>query len=96
MFAPCDRWDIGGLSSAQHPDTGQLTVFVHDGQAGGGGFAERGFDVAEQWLSATLERLESCRCEAGCPSCVVSPKCGRANQVLDKTAAKLLLRLLCH
>jgi len=94
MFAPCDRWDIAGLSAAQHPDTGVLTVFVHDGQAGGGGFAERGFEVAEEWLSATVERLRSCRCEVGCPACVVSPTCGSANQVLDKEAAIHLLGLL--
>ncbi|MBA3528802.1 MAG: DEAD/DEAH box helicase [Propionibacteriaceae bacterium] len=95
MYAPCDRWDIGGLSTAEHADTGLLTVFVHDGQAGGAGFAKRGFEVAEDWLAATLERCESCTCEEGCPACVVSPKCGNANQMLDKQAAIVLLRHLC-
>lgn len=95
MYAPCDRWDIGGLSSAQHPDTGLLTVFVHDGQAGSGGFAERGFDVADRWWAATLERLRSCDCDSGCPACVVSPTCGNANQSLDKQGAIVLLRHLC-
>lgn len=33
-FAPCDRWDIGGLSTTLHPDTGRLTVFIHDGLPG--------------------------------------------------------------
>jgi DEAD/DEAH box helicase domain-containing protein len=94
LFAPCDRWDIGGLSTALHPDTGLLTVFVHDGQPGGSGFAQRGFEMADQWLGSTLERLESCQCEAGCPACVVSPKCGNGNQVLDKSSAIRLLRLL--
>ena len=69
-FAPCDRWDIGGLSTTLHPDTGELTVFVHDGHPGGAGFAERGFDVVEGWLAATLERLRGCPCAAGCPACV--------------------------
>lgn len=96
MFAPCDRWDIGGLSMVLHPDTGLLTVFVHDGQAGGAGFAERGYHLAEEWLAATLDRLRSCSCEDGCPSCVVSPKCGNANQVLDKQAAIVLLARLCE
>ncbi|GAA2092502.1 DEAD/DEAH box helicase [Microlunatus panaciterrae] len=96
MFAPCDRWDIGGLSMLDHPDTQTLTVFVHDGQAGGAGFAERGYEVAGQWLPATLERLRSCECASGCPSCVVSPKCGNANQMLDKQAAMLLLAALCE
>jgi DEAD/DEAH box helicase domain-containing protein len=94
LYAPCDRWDVAGLSAAQHPDTGLLTVFVHDGQAGGGGFAERGFAVAEQWLGATLARLESCSCASGCPACVVSSACGSTDQALDKRAAVELLRLL--
>ena len=93
-FAPCDRWDIGGVSTALHPDTGLATVFVHDGMAGGAGFAHRGFDVVEQWLRATLDRLTRCSCEVGCPACVVSPKCGNANQVLHKGDAAELLGLL--
>lgn len=93
-FAPCDRWDIGGLSTTTHPDTGELTVFVHDGQPGGAGFAERGYELAEDWLAATLERLLTCSCAAGCPSCVVSPKCGNGNQPLAKDAAARLLELL--
>ena len=91
MFAPCDRWDIGGVSTILHPDTGRCTIVVHDGHPGGAGFADRGFERAEEWALATLERLEQCTCEAGCPRCVVSPKCGNANQVLDKDSARRLL-----
>ena len=95
LFAPCDRWDVGGLSSAAHPDTGLVTAFVHDGQAGGGGFAERGYAVAQDWWLATLERLQGCGCERGCPACCVSPRCGTASAPLDKVSAIALLRLLC-
>jgi len=91
MFAPCDRWDVSGLPAVRHPDTQALTVFVHDGQAGGGGFAARGYDVADAWLTAALERLQACKCLLGCPACVVSPQCGSANQNLDKHTALLLL-----
>lgn len=94
MFAPCDRWDIGGLSTALHADTGQATIFIHDGHPGGAGFAERGYEQAEAWLSATAERLRRCPCADGCPSCVVSPKCGNANQMLDKHAALRLVAAL--
>ncbi len=93
-FVPCDRWDIGGLSTLLHPDTGTCTVFVHDGLPGGAGFARRGFDAAPQWLEATRQRLHTCRCTDGCPSCVVSPKCGNANQMLDKGAATAILDAL--
>ena len=94
LFATCDRWDIGGVSTALHPDTGQLTVFVYDGHPGGAGFAEHGYRLAEKWLSATRETIASCRCESGCPSCVQSPKCGNGNNPLDKAGAVALLDAL--
>ena len=92
LFAGCDRWDIGGVSTALHADTGLATVFVYDGLAGGAGFAERGSEVIEDWLSATRSAIAACECVDGCPSCVQSPKCGNGNEPLDKDAALRLLR----
>jgi DEAD/DEAH box helicase domain-containing protein len=97
LFASCDRMDIGGVSADLHPATGLLTVFVYDGNEGGAGFAERGFTVARDWLTATAEAITSCECQAGCPSCIQSPKCGTGNEPLTKDGALILLRaLLAH
>ncbi|MDX6204555.1 MAG: box helicase protein [Frankiales bacterium] len=92
LFATCDRWDIGGVSTALHPDTGLATIFVYDGHPGGAGFAEQGFRRGHAWLQATLDVIGSCACESGCPSCVQSPKCGNGNEPLDKAGACALLR----
>jgi DEAD/DEAH box helicase domain-containing protein len=91
LFAICDRWDIGGLSTALHPDTGSPTVFVHDGHPGGAGLAERGHAVLERWLAATRSAIRDCGCATGCPSCVQSPKCGNGNSPLDKGGAVRVL-----
>lgn len=91
LVATCDRWDIGGLSTALHPDTGAPTVFVYDGHPGGAGFAERAFHAAGAWLRATREAIAGCGCDAGCPSCIQSPKCGNGNHPLVKAAAVTVL-----
>jgi DEAD/DEAH box helicase domain-containing protein len=91
LVATCDRSDIGGVSTALHPDTGRPTVFVHDGHPGGAGFAERGHAEIVRWLTATRDAIAACECASGCPSCVQSPKCGNGNDPLDKAAAGRVL-----
>ena len=94
LVATCDRWDIGGVSTALHPDTNRCTVMVYDGHPGGAGFVDRAFDSARVWLQATRDLIAACGCETGCPSCVQSPKCGNGNEPLDKAGAVRLLDLL--
>jgi DEAD/DEAH box helicase domain-containing protein len=91
LFAMCDRWDIGGVSTAWHPDTASAAIFVYDGYPGGAGIAERGYALAARHLLATRDTVRDCPCESGCPSCVQSPKCGNGNHPLDKHGAVRLL-----
>jgi DEAD/DEAH box helicase domain-containing protein len=91
LWAMCDRWDIGGLSTNLHAQTGAPTIFVYDGHAGGVGITARGFDSFEGWVADTARLLADCPCSAGCPSCVQSPKCGNLNEPLDKAGARTLL-----
>lgn len=98
LVASCDRGDIGGVSTASGPAPGDLsglpTIFVYDGYPGGAGFADRGFRQLSTWWSATAAAIEACECRHGCPSCVQSPKCGNANDPLDKAGAVQVLRLV--
>ena len=94
LFTICDRWDVGGVSTALQADTGLPTIVIHDAVPGGAGIAELAFAAADELLVATLEVVAGCPCEAGCPSCVQSPKCGNGNEPLDKAAARALLEVL--
>lgn len=94
LRAVCDRWDIGGLSTAWHPATGGPTIFIHEAYPGGAGISGVAFDSADDHWRATLEAIRSCPCAHGCPSCIQSPKCGNFNEPLDKAGAVRLLEAL--
>jgi DEAD/DEAH box helicase domain-containing protein len=94
MFAMCDRWDIGGMSTASHADTGEATIFIYDGFEGGIGISENLYQNIKPLLEKTLELIETCECKDGCPSCIYSPKCGNGNEPLDKKAAHIILQRL--
>ena len=87
LLAMCDRWDIGGLSTNVHLQTGRPTIFIYDGHPGGVGIARRGFDEFPRLVADAVRLVSECPCEAGCPSCVQSPKCGNLNDPLHKSGA---------
>ncbi len=92
LIAMCDRWDIGGLSTAYHPQTGRPTIFIYDGHPGGVGITRTGFHAFERLVDDALRLISECPCESGCPSCVQSPKCGNLNEPLNKNGAIELLK----
>lgn len=94
LFASCDRWDIGGVSTVLHQDTESTTIFIYDALPGGAGIAEFGYTHAKEWIAATCDAVALCPCESGCPSCIQSPKCGNGNEPLDKRGAIAVLTLL--
>jgi DEAD/DEAH box helicase domain-containing protein len=94
LFALCDRNDIGGIAVPRHGQIQKSAIFIYDGTPGGIGLAARGFDLIENLLQKTGELIASCACDAGCPSCIHSPKCGSGNKPLDKAAALLITRAL--
>jgi DEAD/DEAH box helicase domain-containing protein len=91
LIAMCDRWDIGGLSTNFHPQTGAPTIFIYDGHPGGIGITRTAFARFEELCADAHRLIAECPCAGGCPSCVQSPKCGNLNEPLSKTGARLLL-----
>ena len=95
LIAMCDRWDIGGLSTNIHHQTGAPTIFIYDGHPGGVGITRRGFEQFERLVGDADRLIRECPCEGGCPSCVQSPKCGNLNEHLHKAASlELMGRML--
>lgn len=93
-FVLCERADVGGVSYPVYPTTGRPTVFVYDGHPGGVGYARAGAATFVAWLTAARDLLAACPCADGCPRCVLSPKCGNGNQMLDKHGALRLANAL--
>jgi DEAD/DEAH box helicase domain-containing protein len=91
LIAMCDRWDIGGLSTNFHPQTGAPTIFLYDGHPGGIGIARTAFSRFEELCEDARRLIAECPCASGCPSCVQSPKCGNLNEPLSKAGAVLVL-----
>ncbi len=91
LIAMCDRWDIGGLSTNVHPQTGVPTIFIYDGHPGGIGITRTAFQRFEELCRDAHALIAECPCASGCPSCVQSPKCGNLNEPLSKAGARLLL-----
>ncbi len=96
LIAMCDRWDIGGLSTNAHPQTGGPTIFIHEGHPGGVGITRRGYDQFERLVRDARRLIAECACRDGCPSCVQSPKCGNLNEPLSKRGALELLRRMAR
>jgi DEAD/DEAH box helicase domain-containing protein len=94
LIAMCDRWDIGGLSTAFHAQTWRPTVFIYDGHPGGVGITRMGYERFERLVRDAMRLISECPCEKGCPSCVQSPKCGNLNEPLNKNGALELLHRL--
>jgi DEAD/DEAH box helicase domain-containing protein len=91
LIAMCDRWDIGGLSTNYHPQTGTPTIFLYDGHPGGIGISRTAFARFEELCRDAHTLISECPCSSGCPSCVQSPKCGNLNEPLHKAGSRLLL-----
>ncbi len=91
LYAMCDRWDIGGLSTAWHWQTDAASIFVYDAYPGGIGLSRRGHEAFESLAADARTLVAECPCESGCPSCVQSPKCGNLNEPLSKAGAVALL-----
>ena len=96
LLAMCDRWDIGGLSTNVHFQTGAPTIFIYDGHPGGVGISRRGYDEFERLVADAARLVGECPCEDGCPSCVQSPKCGNLNEPLHKAGSSQLMEAIIN
>ena len=94
VFVLCERADVGGVSYPVYPPTGEPLIFIYDGYPGGVGYTRAGALLFPEWLGAARDLLRDCSCKEGCPRCILSPKCGNGNQILDKRTALALAEAL--
>ena len=96
LLAMCDRWDIGGLSTNFHPQTGGARRSSSTtATPAASGSRCRAFATSTLLVEDAHRLISECPCESGCPSCVQSPKCGNLNEPLSKAGAlEVMARML--
>jgi DEAD/DEAH box helicase domain-containing protein len=95
LFAMCDTDDLGGMSYPAYED-GNPVIFIYDGYEGGIGISDKLYEVYDRLCEKTLEMIEKCGCEKGCPSCVYAAQCGNANNPIDKQGAVELIKTILN
>ncbi len=92
LYLMCSPRDINVVYHVRDPFTKKPTLTICDGCPGGIGLSEKIYDMRETLLTHALELIDSCPCEAGCPSCV-----GPVGEVGEdgKATALTLLHTLC-
>ena len=94
LIAMCDPRDIGGGSYRMFPDTMLPTILIYDGYEHGIGISEKLYAEFDRLSRVTRDMVIQCGCEKGCPACVLSPRCGDANEPIDKLTAVSILSSL--
>jgi DEAD/DEAH box helicase domain-containing protein len=70
FVVPCDRHDLGTLTTVKHPPT----VYLYETVPGGIGVAEKALGVWPTIIETAIKIAEGCSCRHGCPSCLVPPR----------------------
>ncbi len=94
LVAMCDPRDIGGGSYRMFPDTMLPTILIYDGYEFGIGISEKLYAEFDRLSRVTRDLVVQCGCERGCPACVLSPRCGDANEPINKQTAISILSSL--
>lgn len=71
LFLMCDVNDLGVTADPKSPlGDGQPTVAIYDRAPAGIGLSNTIFQIYSELIEKSLEQVEHCACNDGCPSCV--------------------------
>jgi len=79
LFVMTDPRDIGMAENLKENITGFPTLFLYDRYPGGVGLSDRLYEIKQRLLQASLQRVQECDCENGCPSCVGPERYNKTN-----------------
>lgn len=71
LLIMCDREDISLLSENRSIlNDGNPAILVYDNIPGGIGLSRKLYDLRNFWVTQSIEVIQNCSCESGCPACV--------------------------
>ncbi len=92
FVVPCDRHDLGTLTTSKPP----VSVYLYETVPGGIGVAEKALEVWPIVIRTGIGVAEKCDCKHGCPSCLVPPRLPSGFKEPRKEPAIAIAQRLLH
>jgi DEAD/DEAH box helicase domain-containing protein len=70
LFLMCDPGDLGIATDPSPATLGNPGIVIYDDVPGGIGFSQKLFELHDELMRRSLELIQECTCQDGCPSCV--------------------------
>ena len=70
LYIQCDRSDLTVVPQVKSTHNEKPTLFIYDSYPGGIGLSERTFDILVPIIEKTIQHIQNCPCQSGCPTCI--------------------------
>ncbi|MCA1030458.1 DEAD/DEAH box helicase [Bacillus timonensis] len=91
LLVMCDPADLHVVPQVKATHNEQPTIFLYDRYPGGVGLSEKVYEIMDIMIQQSLNVIENCQCETGCPSCIGTELSGESSK---HDALRLLKNLL--
>lgn len=94
LFIMCGNSDYDVLAKIDDGKIGYSSLYIIDNVNGGNGISEKIFNIIIKILKKSNEIIRECRCQKGCPSCIVAYSRYGKKETVSKKYSRVLSNLI--